>query len=139
MHDGPEGASAYDMKHVTYHVVKKAEKKINLEVLSDRILNFDYRKHGRSNRPPPISEIKLKNKTLKMSASEMMAYVYSFPMLIGDLLSHNEVWFFYLTLCEIIDIVMAPAIQKECADLLDVLVSQHHEMYVRLFKDSLKP
>ena len=101
MHDGPEGAFAYDMEHVTYHVIKKAEKKVNLEVLNDRILNFDYRKHGFFNRPPPISDIELKKKTLKMSASKMMTYVYSFPMLIGDLVSHDEVWFFYLTLRKI--------------------------------------
>ena len=127
------------MEHVTYYVVKKAAKKIDLAVLNDRISNFDYRKHGFSNQPPPISEMELVKKTLKMSASEMMAFVYFFSLLVGDLVSHDEVWFFYLTLRKIVDIVIAPSLQKECADLLDILVSEHHEMYVRLFQDKLKP
>lgn len=101
LHDGPEGAFAYDMEHVTYHVVKKADKKVDLKVLNDRILNFDYRKHEFSNRPPPIFEIEMKNKDLKVSASEMMAYIYSFQCLL-------VIW-------------------------------GYHEMYVRLFQDSLKP
>lgn len=139
MHDGPGGAFKYDMGHITHHFILKSEKKISLDHLNERLMHFDYLKHGFSNRPPTLLMQEVTEKNLKMSASEMMCYIYAFPFLVGDIVSHDEVWKFYLCLRNIVNIVVAPAVHRDCADLLDVLVSEHHEMYVRLFKDTLKP
>lgn len=70
-----------------------------------------------------------------MPASEMMAFIYTFvPILVGDLISHDEVWNFYVCVGKIGDIVMASSVHREC-----VLFSEHHEMCCRLFNDTLKP
>lgn len=68
-----------------------------------------------------------------------MAYIYYFPFLVGDLVSYDEVWNFYLTLRKIIKIEVAPAIHKEYAGFLNKLILEHHEINTRLFNDTLKP
>lgn len=106
MHDGLEGGFDYHMGHVTDYVVNKAENKIPLHVIKD-ISPFDYMKHGFSNRGPLISESEVANQCLKMSASEMMAFIYTFPLLEGDLISQDKVWDFYHSLRKIKEISMA--------------------------------
>lgn len=102
-------------------------------------MHFDDIEHGFSNRPPTLLMQEVAEKNLKMSASEMMSYIYAFSFLVGYIITFDEVWTFYLCLRNIVNIVVAPAVHRDCADLLDVLVSKHHEMYVRLFNDNLKP
>lgn len=139
MHDGPEGAFALDMAHITFHFVKRAQNRVDLPILNDRIANFEYKMQDFSNGPPPISDAELSKKSLTMSDSEMMSYIFSFPFLFGDLTSHDEVWQFYLTLLKVVDLVMALGLQSECADLLEVLIAEHHSKYFKFFGETLKP
>lgn len=68
----------------------------------------------------------------------MYNFTFMFCMLVGDLVLYDEVWEFII-LKKILDLVSAKIIQKECANLLEFLVAEHHKLYLRLFKDRLKP
>jgi hypothetical protein len=51
----------------------------------------------------------------------------------------DEVWDFYLTLCEIINIVTRAIISDAQINFLKCLIISHQEKYVQLFNDHLKP
>jgi len=139
-HDLDEGVWRYDMSHIVNHFVFFADTKVPLEILNDRLRTFDYYGNGLTNRPPLLSEDEVRAKHFRMSASEMHTFVLIFAFLVGDLVdTDDEVWYFYQLMRKINDIVYAPKIQREVADYLNVLVSEHHRLYIKLFRDTLKP
>lgn len=52
---------------------------------------------------------------------------------------YDEVWDFYLTLCEIIKISTESIISDDQVSYLKYLIFSHNEMFIRLFKEQLKP
>lgn len=75
-----------------------------------------------------------------MSASEMMMFVHLFPLLVGDLvLEDDAVWQFLIILVKIIEIILSSVIHAPTIQMLESLISEHHENYINLFKDTLKP
>lgn len=138
MHDLLEGVLKYDMAHILHHYIIET-KTLSLDILNDRLRTFDYQLNNISNKPPLISKKEIEKKCLKMSASEMYNFTFMFCMLVGDLVPHDEVWEFVIILKKILDLVSAKIIQKEYASSLEFLVAEHHSMYLRLFKDRLKP
>jgi hypothetical protein len=75
-----------------------------------------------------------------MKASEMFCFVRNFALMVGDLVpTGDEVWSFYLCLQDILDLVFAKRISTKELILLKTLISEHHEEYLHLFNDTLKP
>ncbi|XP_024884336.1 uncharacterized protein LOC112462665, partial [Temnothorax curvispinosus] len=138
LHDLSEGAFKYGMAHVLHYYIFNANKKIPLEVLNERMRTFNYNANNITNKPPLIRYSEIKDKKLSMTGSEMVNFVYIFPLLIGDYVSPDEVWEFYLTLRNIYDIVAAKDIQPGCYIQLANYVTEHHRLYIKLFKDNLK-
>lgn len=69
----------------------------------------------------------------------MSNFLLLFPFLVGEDICHDDdVWQYFLILRKIHDIVNAKFLQKECAELLGVLVEEHHAKYLHLFHDNLK-
>jgi len=81
----------------------------------------------------------VRKKKLSFSASEMSNFLLLFPFIVGEDVSHDEIWEYYLILRKIHDLVNAKYLQEEYAELLGVLVEKHHVKYCNLFMNNLKP
>lgn len=90
---------------------------------------------------PQFSTEAINKKHLRLTGSEMLSFVFSFSMLIGDLITNpsDPVWQFYLTLRKILDLIKMRYVRLDCLTLLNVVVAEHHQVYVQLFNDTLKP
>lgn len=61
------------------------------EVLNERIKTFNYGPDTCENRPPPISEKRLKEtKKVNMNATEMFNFTHNVTFLIGDLIPEED-------------------------------------------------
>lgn len=126
LHEGPEGTAGFDMALILDHYVSKkcVENRLSLNVLNDRLRSFNYKDNGIKNVPPLILQSEIKEKKLKMTASEMQNFILIFGMLVGDLVPHNEVWQFYLFLRQIVDLVLSRRLQNGCGNILSNLVKK---------------
>ncbi|XP_050063305.1 uncharacterized protein LOC126552640 [Aphis gossypii] len=120
MHDMLEGVCKYDVGFLLKELIFNL-KYFSIDTLNERIESFNYGPTDIRNRPTLINEMNIKRSgCLKMSASEMSCFMKYFGLIIGDMVpveSENE------------DIV-----------LLESLITEHHEIYLRLFRGtSLKP
>lgn len=139
LHDYDEGILDYGMGNVVHHFII-VKKKFTRDLLNSRMLGFDYSKNGLSNRPPTLTDDNIKNKHLPYSGSEMRNFVLTFSMLVSDRIPFDdEIWQYYLVLRRIYDLVYARRIQKSASDLISSLLREHNSMYIRLFRDTLKP
>ncbi|KAE9525990.1 hypothetical protein AGLY_013932 [Aphis glycines] len=100
--------------------------------LLEGVCNYDI---DIRNIPPLISEENLiRQDVLKMSASEMLCLTKYLRLIIGDLIpEQSELWLLYIILKKILDIVLEEII------LLQTLILEHHELYLRLSHSNLKP
>jgi len=74
-----------------------------------------------------------------MTTAEMSAMICYLTFIIRDLVPYDdEVWDFYLILCEISNIVTDKIISDAQVNFLKCLIISHHEMYIQLFNDYLK-
>lgn len=137
MHDFFEGVCHYDLCAILDYLINDMDF-FNLETLNNRVQSFDY---GNSNNKPSFITIyHIRNQKLKMSAAEMMFFIYHFGLIIGDLVpEHDEAWSLYIILTKILDIVTAPYVRRQITEYLSVLIAEHHEIYCRVFNKTLKP
>jgi len=139
MHDLFEGVCNYDMRHIIHYLVNE-RKFLSFEVLNSRIQCFDYGLEEASNKPPIIVRFTNPTESLNMKAVEMMRLVKYLSVMVGDLVPEgDDVWGLYLILCQIVQLVLASGITAGELALLRTLIAEHHELYVELFHDSLKP
>lgn len=138
MHDFIEGVMHRDMFDILDYYINKA-KLFTLSDLSNRMKLHDYGEFDVRNKPPEILTNHLKNGSLKMSAGEMLTFVRHFGMLMGDLIPDEDtVYRIYLNLLQILDILLARSIQKNCQGLLTTLVSEHHILVRTIFSRNCK-
>ena len=136
MHDILEGVGNFGMCAVLNYYVEK--KVFTLEFLNERIRLFSFSTHA--NRPPLLTLRNLQKDDLSYSASEMLNLLIHFSLIIGDMVPLNcPVWQYYLTLRNIINLLMLKSISVSYINYLDVLITEHHSMYISLFKKKLKP
>lgn len=117
-------------------------KYFSIDTLNDRIESFNYGPTDIRNRPTLTTEINIKRPgCLKMSASEMLCFMKYFGLIIGDMVSEkSELWDLYIVLKKILDIIFCKWIRNEDIILLESLITEHHELYLRLFcGTNLKP
>lgn len=70
----------------------------------------------------------------------MVFLIQHFGILIGDLIPVNHiVWEIFLTLREIISIIMSSTFTSATIELLETLISEHHSLYLEVFAEPLKP
>lgn len=139
MHDLFEGVCRYDLAKIIQHFL--TQKFFSIDKLNERIKYFNHQSGiDRGNKMPLIKIIHLQKGYLIMTAAEMSALISYFTFIVGDLVPYDdEVWEFYLTICEIINIVTDRIISDTQINLLRCLIISHHETYIRLFNDHLKP
>jgi len=75
-----------------------------------------------------------------MSASEVLCFSRHLGVIFGDLVPINsEFWQLHVLLRQIIQIVTLKSIQPGHDLLLKTLITEHHELYLKLFPTNLKP
>lgn len=135
MHDLLEGVCVYVMQALLFVFVFE-KKYFILQSINCKIKDFDFGSIEDADRPPQISFDRLK-KYLKLTK---LCFVRYFSLIIGDMIPENdEHWKLYLLLRQIIDIVTTPRIVRYHAKILKGLIKEHNELYMKLFKTTLKP
>lgn len=136
MHDIFEGVCHYDMCHIINYFI--SSNFFSLDTLNGRKQMFNYGEIEIGNYSPQITKEHINN--FKMTAREMMTFMYIFPMMVGDLVPEDDhIWLFLLNLLEIIDILLLNEISLGLAERLKILIKKHHRDYIRYFNDTLKP
>lgn len=139
MHDILEGVCKYDIGAM----LKKMIFDLNyftIETLNNRIESFNYGTIDIRNRPPLVSSALIKNSIIKMSASEMLCFTKYLGLIIGDLVPLNsEIWNLYINLRQIIGILLDKSFKYDDLNLCSTLITEHHELYMKLFNTNLKP
>lgn len=137
MHDMFEGVLRYDMASIIYLLIKEGFS--SLDSLNSKI-KFAIYDPFETNIPPNIKLDNLKKGKIVMSSSEMFCLLRNFRFYVGNEVPENhEGWLLYLKILEITEIIMSSSITNDLLILLDTLISEHHEMYLRLLKMDLKP
>lgn len=135
MHDICEGIHRYGMALIINKLIQ--EGCFTLEQLNDRIKFFDF---NSSNPPPAVSKSHLQKGAIVFSASEMLCLVRHFQFLVGDLVpAGNEIWDYYLCMRDLTNVAMLQAFNTDLIHYLKNIVREHHERYVTLFEETLKP
>jgi len=138
MHDIFEGVCQYDLSQILLHYIYET-KLFMLEELNNRLSRFDFGFEDGVNRPPSLKKEKLKNYRLGFSSSETIYFVKYFGLLIGDLIpKSDEYWDLYVSLRAIIDILMTRSIATTDVEYLNILITEHLEIYTQLFGKTLK-
>jgi hypothetical protein len=133
MHDIFEGVLAYDILLICSHLVGRGY--FSLITLNHRLQNFSYGYYDAKNKPPVISSFDTEMLPYDASQSWCLARVLS--VAVGDLVTEDDdVWYLYLTLRQILDIVLAPTVATEQLNQLRTLISEYLEMRKSLFPDT---
>ncbi|XP_043478510.1 uncharacterized protein LOC122508910 [Leptopilina heterotoma] len=137
-HDIFEGIVEYDTGLILHQFIE-IDDFFTLTELNSRVQNFDYGPNE-TNKPRPIKLNQIKNKHIKMSASEAFCFIRNLGLLIGDLVPRaNEHWDLFITLREIIDIVVSPIVDVDILNYLESLIAEYLGKLTSLFKDCVKP
>lgn len=136
MHDLLEGICRYDIAKILHHFICK-KKIFSIGVLNDRIKNFGHSSFDK-NIPVVTLESIIKG-VIILSASEMLYLISHLGLFIGDLIPiQNSVWKLYLMLRKIVNISTLDSINNDIVESFDVLISKYLELYLKVFKCSLK-
>lgn len=139
MHDILEGVCKYDIGMMLKVMVYNLNY-FTIDTLNNRIESFNYGTIDIRNRPPLISNDSLKHGSIKMSASETLCFTKYLTLIIGELVPLNsELWSLYIVLKQIMDIIFDKCLKFEDIQLCKLLITEHHELYIRLFNTNLKP
>lgn len=139
MHDIFEGFWQHDVGQILHKFIV-IDKIFTCDDLNERLNKFDYGHDEGRNKPRPITLAQVKNKFIKMSASESLCFSRNICVLIGDLVAReNEYWRVLILLTEIINIVMAPAITEGITHYFASLIHDYLSLVVSLFPNCLKP
>lgn len=139
MHDLYQGICAYDMSLIINWMI--SSQKLDLNTLNDRLQFFPYTYHDICNKPPIILEGHLKNEVFPMEASQVKCLTQVLSMAVGDLIEEgNEQWQVYLSLRDVMDILLSPYILEGEIARLKCLVREYFERRTTAFPNStLKP
>jgi hypothetical protein len=133
MHDLFEGVCAYDMPLICAGLI--ARKYFTLQTLNHKVQTFDLGRHEKSNKPPFI--VSLDVEQLPFDASQCWCFTRILSVAVGDLVPFDDaIWSFYLKLCGILDLVIAPSITESEVDQLSVLITEYLEHRSVLFPSS---
>lgn len=138
MHDCLEGVGHYSMIVILRHFFQLDP--LFLQILNYRMYMFDYGSDNGINKPPCITPEILGKSKLKMTASEMMLFVRLFGIFVGDIADENdEFWQLYLLLYDIFSIIQTKRLPSDIGNVLQVLIKEHNELYLKISGERLKP
>lgn len=138
MHDILEGVGKYDLAFLIYYYVHEL-KLFSLQILNERIVCFNYGP-DKGSKPSVLDIDHIRKNTIRLSASEMISLIRYFGLLIGDFIPRSDpIWYIYTLLRKIIDLITSTTLQEECCELIQTLVSEHNDLYIKYSKQHLRP
>lgn len=138
LHDFFEGVCHYDLCNIIINLIN--QNYFTLEELNGNIKFHNYGPFVKNKKIDPITIENLENTKLKSSGEEMKTLMLNFALIIGHRVDREcPVWKLYLVLRDILSIVTSKTVHCRTYELLANLVSEHHELYLQCFKDTLKP
>jgi hypothetical protein len=140
MHDLYEGIGFYAMYQVITYFLGKGD--FNIEELNRRTILFDFGFIEKGNLPEPINESYfLKNKKLKMTASELKTFIHFFSMIIGEKIKdkNDSIWQYFIKMQIMFEMINNSEHSEDSLNEMRDVIAQHNEMYVRLFEVNLTP
>lgn len=112
----------------------------SLHQLNYRLKTFDSDKVDRGNQVTYINPNHIKNGLIILTSAQMSFLITYLGIIVGDLIPRDDpVWQLYLTLYDVINFITASSISEEEVRHLEKLITSHHEMYLKLFGEDLKP
>ncbi|XP_040071113.1 uncharacterized protein LOC120843732 [Ixodes scapularis] len=139
MHDILEGGIAFVLKTVLMGLVGSGA--IKKEDLC-RVAEYPYGVHDRKSKPVALTKkVITPSGQLRGTASQKWCLYRLFPHIFGDLIQENdEHWEIYLLYRQIIDIVFANKIPRDCIFYLAVLISDFLTLFVEQYPEKhMKP
>jgi len=139
MHDILEGVAPLDLKIVLRHFID--QRFLTLEEINRRLTGFDYG-YLKKDKPCPFSSKCLTNSDtlLGQSAAQTFCLVKSMTFLFGDRFEEeNQNWELFLTLLDILDILLSPCVSESSLPYLKSLIEDHHQLYRTLAGRGLRP
>lgn len=137
MHDMLEGCSKFIMKFILLYYTKEL-KLLTLQVLNDRIYGFDF--GPENNKPCSLTLDNINQGNIRQSASEMLTLIRYFGLLVGDFIPPEEpVWELYIVMRRVIDILISTSLTIDSCSMLQTLVAEMNELYLKYSNSHLKP
>ncbi|XP_017469725.1 PREDICTED: uncharacterized protein LOC108361596 isoform X1 [Rhagoletis zephyria] len=137
MHDMLEGVCVYDTSKILLSLIES--KVITIDLLNNRKNLFPYGELEVGNVSKVLSKKNLQSCNLKMTASEMLCFIRYLPLMLGDIVpKENIFWKSLLNLISVLDFLMKDEYSENDLIYLAKLIKEHHETYARLF-GHLKP
>lgn len=137
MHDLLEGIVPMEIQLIIEKLISCGY--FTIHQLNSKILSFKFGLHDAANKPSALP--KNFEVGLKLNASRVWCLLRLLPLLIGNFVPEGEpVWDLLLMLKEIVDLILAPAINTTYISHLADLINDHHTLLKLLFPDIiLKP
>lgn len=139
MHDILEGIGPYELALILDRFIN-THKIFSIDILNERIRQFDFGNRDNINKPQPISLASIKNHSLSTSASEALYLIKYFGMLVGDFEVDNfEEWDLFIMLKQIVEILLLENVNDELIELFKTLIKNHHLLFIKIFGLNLRP
>lgn len=139
MHDGLEGFCKYDISKLLFvqHYIPQF---FSLDRLNERIEGFQYGKKETRTKPQKMTEKKLKNFSLGLSASETFCFLRVLPLLIGDFIPIDDpYWELMIRLRHLIELLYSPRYCENTPFYIKDVISEYLQLLQTLFPNSMKP
>jgi hypothetical protein len=106
MHVFFEGICHLELKCLLEYSINK--NKAFLAYLNDKIINFNYNKHDKTDKPNEIDNNAIKNGFFTQTSGQMSVLYHNLPLMIGDRYENSDKhWANYLRLLKIINLTFA--------------------------------
>ncbi|KAE8749525.1 hypothetical protein FOCC_FOCC003790 [Frankliniella occidentalis] len=142
LHDVEEGICGYALPRVLYWLIF-VRRYFSHKVFCQRVSLFNYGPTESGNKPPitKLTEDRIVSGTkFLLSGSESLCLVRYLSEMVGDLVPEDDqIWEYYLCLKKIVLFLYAPMFRRGSENILRVLVQEHHERYIEVFNEHLKP
>lgn len=139
MHDILEGVLVYNLQHCLHYFIF-IKQYLTVQDLNHRKNTFNFGNLNSSNLPGDFVESKVKNKQIRLTASEMKTFWKFLPLIIGSFVPENDpVWHFVKTALKLMHVALLVDVPIIFVEEFKNLVRDHHSQYLMLFDDTLKP
>lgn len=138
MHDIFEGVARIVIPFVLGNFIRN--KYFDVERLNMAINTFSYGFDSKNKPSGGITIDHIKDRNMKLSASEMITLIRYLPIMIGELVARdNEVWQLYLYLREMTDFLLRKSITRGSHILLKSIIQNFNECFLRVTGEHLRP
>lgn len=139
MHDFLEGVCHVIFCAIIFNFIY-IRQLFTLKQFNTRLKSHYFGPLERNTNIPLITPKMLKNYKIRVSASEMLVLFTHFALMIGDLVDPDiPEWRLYLLTREILAIILEKKMHRETPKLLRSLISEHHELFKKLFSKNFTP